>query len=515
MKTTGLKGIPLERTPLAPPQVKTPALKEHGLWDMLFGDSVSLDNQAKPLPELPEPMRFRLGDSGVLKGHLASDPKHAQYPSARYEIRSYFPTPSGQLAVVDFRDLFKSAAPAYPSQRYTVTSSQVSKAVRDTGAARQKQLSSGTLVAGDRVVPKDGTLNPETFAIYLGSPNDVSVRYAEQLSQIGRLEGFHLVAGAYNVDKMARQLKDRGYDNVSFLAAGGGEAWVEDYGEPTLAGGRVCPAIFADPGEWVANWISQGRKERFTPHGLDGRFAFHGAVNQGKFQPYCLAQGIAEKGALRQALSYLEGGNIMPGTRADGEGFVLIGKDSLHVTRRLLEQQTGKKWTVAETCQAIAADLGLKPENVHGIEQPGAFHLDMRMTQVAPGEFLLNDSVAACQQQLEWMKSDLAERTDLDAEQRTRLEGELAERSEAMLKQAKLMDRYEALSAADLEAAGMKVHRAPGVFVETSNPKRDVCNFFNVRHGTNESRGALHHPDGQHAPPRGLLRPQAGGGVRR
>lgn len=482
-----LKGIPLEKTPFAPPHVKTP-IKEHGLWEILFGDSVTLDNEAKPLPELPEPMKFRLKPEGaVLKGHLASDPKHAQYPSARYALRSYFPTPAGELAVVDFRDLFKSAGPAYPSQRYTVTSKEISKAVKDTGAVRSQQLTSGKLVAGDRVVPKDGALNPENFAIYLNSASDVSFRYAEQLSQIGKLEGFHVVAGGRNVNSEEKELKKGGYDNLSYLTADGGEAWVEDYGEPTLAGGRVCPAIFSDSGDQVPNWIAQGRQERFTAHGLDGHFAFHGAVNQGKFQPYCLAQGLAEKGSIRQALSYMEGGNIMPGTNANGDGFVLVGKDSFHVSRRLLEKQTGKQWSVEDTKRAIAADLGLKPENVHGIEQPGAFHLDMRMTQVAPGEFLLNDSVAACKQQIEWLKRDLADRTELSAEDRTKLEGKLEERSEAMLKQAKLMARYEALTAADLEGAGMKVHRAPGVFVDTSDPGRDVCNFFNVRHGTNES----------------------------
>src|ERR1017187_10556786 len=67
-----------------------------------------------------EPQTFQLpGGQGIVKGHLASDPQHAAYPSTRYEIRTFMPVQGGQVAALDFRELLQQTRiPAVPSQRF-------------------------------------------------------------------------------------------------------------------------------------------------------------------------------------------------------------------------------------------------------------------------------------------------------------------------------------------------------------------------------------------------------------
>lgn len=457
---------------------------DKGLMDWVFGSK----QQAKP--SLPEPLQFKLGNAS-LAGHLASDVKHGEYPTAHYEIRTFMPTgQNGEIASVDFQQLLAAKRiPTTPSQHYVVTSQQVDKAIADTGAAREKQLKNGA-VAGDRVVPKDASLNPTDVSMYLRSTSDVSTRYAQQLSQIGEIEGFHVVAGiGGSLNSFKSALK--GYDNVSLMEIPHGEVWMEDYSEPSLNKGQITPAIFEDgySGGLVSEAIREGRKERYAGTGLDGGFAYHGAVNQGKYQQAALARGTITKGPLRQALSYMEGGNIFTGTRQNGEGYVLVGKDSFHVSKRLLEKQTGRDWSDAEVSKVIAADLGLDVKNVVPVEQPGAFHLDMRMTAVAPGELMLNDSKAACEQQITWARQAVAEGLKsglLTQKQADKQLAKIEDKAKAMREQAAKMAPYEEMTAKDLKAAGFTVHRVGGSFVDPNQPTRDTANYFNARHFTNE-----------------------------
>lgn len=486
-KPVHLKGLPNES--LEPASVKAADIGfgpddevEKGIFDWLSGKP---DPQA---PLLPEPLALKLGTSS-LTGHWASDLKHSQYPSSRYEIRTFMPV-GDQVASVDFEQLLKATRiPSPPSQHYVVTSQQVAEAQQKTDLDRQQQLKNGA-VAGDRVVPKDATLNPTDVTMYLRSTGDVSTRYAQQLSRIGEIEGFHVVAG---IDGSLNSYQNalKGYQNISLMEVPHGEVWVEDYSEPSLNKGQITPAIFEDSyyGGLVSEAIREGRQLRYKGTGLDGAFAYHGAVNQGKFQQTALARGTLTQGPLRQALSYLEGGNIYTGTRPNGDGYVLVGKDSFHVSRRLLEKQTGREWSEAEVSQVIAADLGLDLKNVIPVEQPGAFHLDMRLTAIAPGEIMLNDSKAACEQQITWMKEAVQQALGEGKITQTQAKNQLKKiesRAEDMREQAARMAAYEEMTAKDLADAGFVVHRVGGSFVDPNKPERDTANYFNARHFTNE-----------------------------
>ncbi len=482
-----LKGIPFNATP-AGASVK----QEEGIQLESFGFGISSDSLEERTetagPQIPDSQRFRLQNGSEVKGHLANDGQHANFESSRYPLRTYVQAGNGQAVAVDFRDFLSAVGQKpFPSKRYEVSQKQVDQAIESTTEFRKEQLTGNKgLVQGLRAVPKDSTLNPTEFTMYLKNAGEVSTRFAEQLSDIGKIEGFQVLANVSS-DAIPDLLAKKGVDNVSFVRVPHGEVWAEDYGEPLVGGGRVVPA-FIENSRLVSDAIREGREERFRPLGLDGSFAYHGAVNQGRFQELCLAQGIAEGSPVRQALSYLEGGNIFTGTKADGSGYVLVGKDSFHVTKRLLESETDRKWSDLEVQEAIAADLGIEAKGVVPIEQPGAFHLDMRLTSTAPGEILLNDSVKGAEQQIAWMKADLeAKSPEMSAKQIQQREREIQSHGEEMLENARQMKKYEDLTAKDLETAGFVVQRTGGSFVQENKPSRDTANYFNARHGTNEN----------------------------
>ncbi len=482
-----LKGIPFASTPAgaaAAPEAES--IKALGIFG--FGSDSAEDKTEIAGPQIPDNQHFRLKNGAEVKGHLASDEQHPNFESSRYPLRTYVQAGNGKAVAVDFRDFLSAVGrKPFPSQRFEVNQSQVDKAINTTTQERKEQLTgSKGLVQGLRAVPKDSTLNPTEFTMYLKNAGDVSTRFAEQLSDIGKIEGFQVLANVSS-EAMPKHLAKQGADNVSFVHVPHGEVWAEDYGEPLVGGGRVVPA-FIDSSRLVSDAIREGREERFKQHGLDGNFAYHGAVNQGRFQELCLAQGIAEGAPLRQALSYMEGGNIFTGTKADGSGYVLVGKDSFHVTKRLLESETDRKWSDAEVKEAIAADLGIEANAVVAIEQPGAFHLDMRLTSTAPGEILLNDSVQGAEQQIAWMKADLESKmSEMSAKEIQQRRNEIEDNGKQMLENAKLMKRYEDLTAQDLTDAGFVVERTGGSFVQENRANRDTANYFNARHGTNEN----------------------------
>lgn len=482
-QATYLKGIP---NPYRAEEKSDASIKAMNLGP---APEIEVEEDRKiDLPTIEDTQVYTLTSGQQIHGHLASDSQHPLFASSKYPLRTFVQAGDGKAVAVNSQEFLAAmGTKRYPSKTFTVEQSSIESAIDSTSKSRQQQLDSRQMQKSGRAVPKDATLNPVDYSMFVKNTGDVSATFAAQLSDIGKIEGFQVCAGVTN-DSIKKFMDQRGADNISYLQVPHGEVWTEDYGEPIAGGGRVVPAIFTDHyGELIRSAIKEGRDERFGPMGLDGNFAYHGAVNQGHFQELCLAQGIAENGPVRQAISYLEGGNIYTGSRPDGSGYVLVGKDSFQVTKKLLEKQTGKSWSDAQIKEAIAADMGIEPSGVVPIEQPGAFHLDMRLTSTAPGEILLSDSVMAVEQEVAWMQSDLdAQAASLKPKELKRRREELKEQAEQMLAQAKEMKKYEDLTAKDLVEAGFVVNRVGGSFVDPTSPKRDTANYFNARHGTNE-----------------------------
>jgi hypothetical protein len=446
--------------------------------------------QADEAAVVADPLQFTLPGGGKVHGHLAADPQHPVYESTRYPLRTYMLSHDQQVTAVHFQDLHQQlqAGGGYPTEKFSISQDAVDKVVEQSSADRERRLATlSNVETGLRATPKDNSLNPSTVTMFTTSLDEVSGVYAQQLAEIGEVEGFH-VRLATNVgaqDALSDELRDAGVQNVSVMGIPGGEVWVEDYGEPLLQKGWVVPAMFE--GDWLDETIRESRNERMPD--LDISFTQQGQVHLSQLQPAALAKAAATGGVARQALSYLEGGNILTGSRRDGSGYALIGRDSLALTKELLTQQSGSDLTDAQVAEVIGADLGLPAEAVFPMEQPGEFHLDMRMMPLAPGEIALNDAKGAAEQQIGWLRAEL-ERKLADSlipeSEAADLQAEFDERCAALREEAQKRAGYEELTERDLRAAGMKVHRLPGVFVDPDAPSVDTSNFFNARHGVNE-----------------------------
>lgn len=453
-------------------------------------DDIGPADMEEPVSAVQDPLDFTLPGGGKVAGHLASDPQHPVYESSRYPLRTFMLTQDQQVTAVDFQDLHQQLnTGGYPAERFSIDQDAVDKVVEQSTSDRERRLANLPQVEnGLRATPKDNSLNPSTVTMFTTSLTEVSGVYAQQLAQIGEVEGFHvrLATDVSSQDDLSDKLQEAGVNNVSVMGIPGGEVWVEDYGEPLLQKGWVVPAMFE--GDWLDETIRESRNERMPD--LDTTFTQQGQVHLSQLQPAALAKAAATGGEARQALSYMEGGNILTGSRPDGSGYALIGRDSLALTKELLVQQTGGNLSDKKVAEVIGADLGLPKEAVFPMEQPGEFHLDMRMMPLAPGEIALNDAKGAAEQQIAWLQAELNTKLAdplIPESEAADLKAEFDERCVSLREEAEKRAGYEELTERDLRAAGMKVHRLPGVFVDPDAPAVDTSNFFNARHGVNES----------------------------
>jgi hypothetical protein len=207
---------------------------------------------------------------------------------------------------------------------------------------------------------------------------------------------------------------------------------------------------------------------------------------------------VARRAPLREALTYLEGGNVLLGTLPGGDPYALVGRDSAAVSRAVLERHFRRPVSEAETVATMAKDLGVTPARLFLVEQPGVFHLDMAMTLLRPGTVILNDAVAAFRLQSRWLWEDHERwrpapdsgRRDEDYRRDVNRWQEAGRDVEATLaklwKYTERFARYEARTLADLQDAGLAVVRLPGRFLHPARPwDRDVMNFLNGEAGTN------------------------------
>jgi hypothetical protein len=416
------------------------------------------------------------------------------------EIRTYRRNELGVVEVVPFRELEGLIVPRpIPAGNFTVTAQHVESELQRTQEERRQRLHTPNPALMSPILPKDLTVNPETLSFYTDGVKTSAAEFARLCARVGKVEGFQ-VRVATSKAEVAELLKG---ENLCTGVVPEGGRWLEDYSDVLQDGGRLVPALFEDKkSAWATDTIYEGRQKRLTERGLKSDFELGASVNKDSWQKTGLAMGLASGRATHQAITHVEGGNILPGVTADGQGrYALVGADSFAVTRGLLEKETGRDWDEAAVINAMAADRGLKPEEIHKVEQPGSFHLDLRMMALAPGHVALNDAQRAVDMQQEWLLSDLQEvavdlgSTDEEkAEARDQIEG-LVER---LRQEATSQSQYEALTERDLKAAGMTVHRVAGAFSPVQrkpyfgrSEHADQVNFFNGRPGTNDAGGTF------------------------
>lgn len=355
--------------------------------------------------------------------------------------------------------------------------------------------------AGPRVVPKDCTLQPSAFNMSYDAGDSTGLAFMNQMAHIGQYEGFRLVVRATrgNVAEVKSDIDRDAMPNVTFVPVPGhSDCWLEDHGEVTVDETVSVPAVIGD-GKLIERAIDDDRLRRFDDEDK-ADFAKHGRVDECGNQESLVAMGMASGMASRLNFSYIEGGNVLPGTLPNGDGFALVGKDSVAVTRALLERDLKRRVRKDEVIGAMAKDLGMKPDNVHPVEQPGTFHLDMAMGLLGPGQVLLNDSREAVRIQADWLREDMAgdkpQASRIDASWLTRgmrwmrmgLWKWRAHKCEKQIVklQASAENRawYEDRTLKDLKRAGFEVYRIAAVFPDPKGGDIDVANFTNIRQGT-------------------------------
>lgn len=173
-------------------------------------------------------------------------------------------------------------------------------------------------------------------------------------------------------------------------------------------------------------------------------------------------------------LTYSESGNTLLGQRGDGTPYMILGVDSFVVSKALMEEELGRKMNTDEVLLAFAIDYGIRVEEIHIVEQPGDFHLDMNAAIIGPNTIAVNDALQAALDYDSSVEADLRSKGITNPEQIEKTKKEL------MIKavQKKL---FEDKMAADLEERGFKVKRVAGSFYTKMPfaPATQVMNFFN------------------------------------
>lgn len=349
--------------------------------------------------------------------------------------------------------------------------------VKALRAARRQELQGGAAVEVAPVLPKDASVNPSALHMAYDPKDPRSLDFIAQMAHVGNVEGFRVVADAApgEVEKLRGKLPQ---EVAVFANPGGHDAWTEDHGEFTRQGEVVIPALMAADVP-LDDWMIGDRARRYSSLKPRPRadYATQGLINDRRSQEELAANALATGAPAKLAVSYVEGGNFLPGTRADGSPFALVGRDSLAITRELMrEQKNDDSITDQQALSQIARDYGLPEGSVIPIEQPGDFHIDMDMTLVGPGRVLLNDARQVGELQKEWLNEGCFSFG----------KGDALARIDAQVQKVAL---FEDLVEKDLKAAGLEVVRVPGNFPESA--ANGAMNFLNLRQGTNEEGKAF------------------------
>jgi hypothetical protein len=424
--------------------------------------------------------------------------------------------------VVSRRTLSPLGAPTTMAPVKDVHAKALDGALEKAATQRLTLLKSGApLPATARVVPEDGSARVKAFHMGFGLGADqAGMRFPLQMAQLGKMEGFSVVLRVPDAEakSIREQLKKEGLSNIQVMGvAGQGDFWSEDQGEMDVNGNVRVPAPAGDV-EALQEAAFRDRIARAYPDKAaaaakvpwaklredlyktypDASYSMVGAVAERKSHDVVAAIALGKGTTLKANLTHLEGGNVLSGTRPDGQGYSMVGRDSLVQSRLILEKDLGRKVSDAELRAAVAHDLGILPQNVVPVEQPRDFHLDMHMVPIKPGEVLLNDPVEATRLACAWELEDkeamapkpLPPNASKEAREthayEVNFQKELIQDVKERHKEAMAQAQKQAVAltrvAADLEAGGLKVHRAPGVFGVGHTMSE---NFINAEQGTN------------------------------
>ncbi len=429
----------------------------------------------------------------------------------------------GALRRLSFdRALVGRAAPP-PGVYRAVTSAELEAALataRDERLAALRELDRAPERVPDRapVAPEDGSADVVAMHMSFGAADTSMEGFIEQMAAIGRVEGYRVVVRTHPelVDELGRSIARRERGDVTLVASEHfGDIWTEDAGE--LRTDRTVMVAHQPPEDFdVAMTIFEARLERFYPgatvDAVKAKPEKYPLVGFGQLgasyfadrdtQRGMAAVAVASGAPLQLAFSAIEGGNALVGRRDDGRPYVVVGRDSVALTRALLSKELGRAVDDDFVRRAIAKDYGTKPADVVFVEQPADYHLDVRMMLIAPGEVVVNDAREVAKKVGEWARADHAKQKpraptpnsskaarDSYAQRLADWKEDAKWRDDDLRRLATRAEhdaKVEARTVADLEAAGLKVHRMAGKFPHSHV---GLMNFLNVEQGRGNDGG--------------------------
>lgn len=396
-----------------------------------------------------------------------------------------------------------------------VSSMQIHQALVEARQVRRQRLSSyPRLDPGFVVLPKGANTRVTSVHMVLGdnaevpswrggsflsarAPDRRQLALIEQVALIGRIEGYRLdvQVDRANSTGWAALRRIPGVRIIENPAAR--DMWISDTVEMGRDHSVSLPAAIDDHA-LVLQAVFRERLRRIHPElsnipfhstldrlreliGASRGAAFEvlGRVAEQQSQASAVALALINRTSIRESLSYVEGGNLLLGVLPGGATFALIGRDSVAVSRALLERDLKRTLTESETLQIIGSDFGLALENVHPIEQPFEFHIDMASLVVGSTQALLNDAEESARLEEAWMREEFALKDNASSEEVSEHESVIAE----MWAKSRIRAEGESRALKDLQVAGMTVYRIAGAFHD--GPVR--MNLLNAILGTGSS----------------------------
>ena len=361
------------------------------------------------------------------------------------------------------------------------------------------------------IVPKDLSARPTELHMAYKPTDPYGWTEIENVAEIGRLEGFKVEVLVYSehLGELKKKIQSSSFaDQIEIVVSKEPVSeWAEDSGEIMRNGMVGTPRGGVDYKQ-VESWSNEERQERGydvpkdRPSHPAHRVGYSVAQDEKQREKQALAKSTGR--GVRPHISHIEGGNLLTGTDAKGQTFALVGRDAVAVTRGILEEKVDKVED-SEVRAVIAEDLGLAPERVHFVEQPGQFHLDMGMVVFGNGLVFLNDSSMVYELIAKWAMEDqglilgaMQQAPIPIVDKREREQGNVSEEEVREAFQSILAGLKQDLAIShELEQAALadlqKIENLTIVRVAGSFPGSEVCplmNFLNGELGTSpDDRG--------------------------
>lgn len=440
--------------------------------------------------------------------HVRLEAGHGSKPMNQHELRAHVRM-NGKLQQVSFEHALPSAPTKAPGVYGAVSAEAIDKAWKKALEVRAKHVelllsNPDAIPSAPPVTPEDGSVRVAAYHMGFGAMDQAVERFIEQMADVGRVEGFRAVVRLHaGSEKYLRQMLGREEENNTTVVKIDTyhDIWSEDAAEvhrdrsigvpPPMPNGmnpsaeilkarieRYCPGVAVPDTDDSAKLYAVLKE-----HAPEACYGVLGQVFARDAQLTFVGLALAAGKQVRANLCAVEGGNMLVGTGKDGSTHAFVGRDSFELSKRMLKREVGAaraaKVTDALVMTALAKDLGLPVEQIHVVEQPADYHLDVKMIPIAPGEVIVNDSVAATKREIEWAQTDHArkepkpprnpttranERYRLDREVWVDRGNDLQERIKSLEASAKRSAAGEARAQADLERAGFKVHRVAAVY---------------------------------------------------